>query len=57
MFLVNMYDLHKTTEAYSPNHERILINFKSDYIQRMANGMEESFLRNISEVSCASIKY
>ncbi|MFC6605084.1 AraC family transcriptional regulator [Ectobacillus funiculus] len=43
LVLVNMYDLHKTTEAYSPNHERILINFKSDYIQRMANGMEESF--------------
>ncbi|PFI85460.1 AraC family transcriptional regulator [Priestia megaterium] len=43
LVLINMYDMHKTTEAYSPSHERLLINFRPDYIQTMTNGMEEKF--------------
>jgi YesN/AraC family two-component response regulator len=41
--------LHKTTESYSPNHERILINFKEAFMSRINNELAPDLLHVFEE--------
>ncbi|MCR8634029.1 AraC family transcriptional regulator [Paenibacillus radicis (ex Xue et al. 2023)] len=49
LVLIQPNVLHKTTESYSPNHERVLINFKTAFVTRINNEIAPDLLQIFEE--------
>ncbi|NOU97130.1 helix-turn-helix domain-containing protein [Paenibacillus sp. LMG 31456] len=49
LVLIQPNVLHKTTESYSPNHERILINFKTAFMLRINSEIAPDLLQVFEE--------